>query len=370
MKENFFIVSKDCLIVNGYSRSIVYDLTRQDYHYIPNSLSKIVQNNIVDFNAELQKISDELKPVFIENIQILDELDLLIWDSEHENLTCFQNIDFIYDTPNKITNLIFEESPQNLLSQSLISQLNSIDCQHIEIRCFNKDSLSLIPDFFENTRVLSVDIVTDLKTLNESEIDNFLNSDPRIRKLILFQSEKYKHIHFEKTGADIVFIPKKYNKDNSDCGTICTSLFSIDVLLVTESLNCNTCLNKKMSIGLNGEVKNCPSMPDVYGNINSNSLSQIANNNDFKKFWKIKKDDIQVCKDCEFRHMCTDCRAYRDSENIYSHPLKCNYNPYIAKWSDEEGYRTLSECGIISNENGFSIDHDKIAIINNELWEE
>jgi len=54
-----------------------------------------------------------------------------------------------------------------------------------------------------------------------------------------------------------------------------------------------------------------------------------------KKYWNITKDQIDICKDCEFRHICTDCRAYiEDPKNIYSKPLKCGYNPYTNDWSD------------------------------------
>lgn len=78
-----------------------------------------------------------------------------------------------------------------------------------------------------------------------------------------------------------------------------------------------------------------------------------------------------VCKDCEFRSICSDCRIYTENNgNEYSKPINCTYNPYISKWSNEEGYRTLSECGVISNEHEFSIDHERIAAINKELWGE
>lgn len=370
MKENYFILSKDCIIVSGYIRSVIYDLTRRDYHFIPNSLSEIIKNKIVDVSIELENISDSLKTIFIENVNFLDELDLLVWDSEKENLECFQDISFSYDSPNKITNLIFEESPENRLTEKVLSQLNEIDCQHIEIRCFNVESLKAIPGFFYNSRILSIDIVTNSSTLSESEseVEDFLFSEPRIRKIIIFESNQLNHTNFRQTGADIISIPKLFQSDNSDCGTICNSHFSIDISLVSESMNCNTCLNKKMSIGVNGEVKNCPSMPDIYGNVKNDSLLEITQNEAFKKYWNIKKDEIQVCKDCEFRHMCSDCRAYRDSDNIYSHPSKCNYNPYIAKWSDETGYITLEDIGVSNDENGFSIDHEKLKLINAEIW--
>jgi len=40
-----------------------------------------------------------------------------------------------------------------------------------------------------------------------------------------------------------------------------------------------------------------------------------------------------VCKDCEFRYVCTDCRAYRaDAEDLYSKRARCSYDPYTATW--------------------------------------
>jgi hypothetical protein len=83
------------------------------------------------------------------------------------------------------------------------------------------------------------------------------------------------------------------------------------------------------------------------------------------------KDKTQVCCDCEFRNICNDTRRPKyQKRNLWFHETECNYNPYISKWEDEEGYRTLGECGVISNEHEFSIDHEKIAKINAELWPE
>ena len=64
------------------------------------------------------------------------------------------------------------------------------------------------------------------------------------------------------------------------------------------------------------------------------------------------KDAIKICQDCEFRHICTDCRAYLDNpKDLYSHPAKCTYNPYQAKWKNEEGYIPVTEMSLIDIEN-------------------
>ena len=98
-------------------------------------------------------------------------------------------------------------------------------------------------------------------------------------------------------------------------------------------------------------------------------LEAIINSNEFQNLWFSTKEITDICKSCEFRNMCFDNRTPKKRlDNTWYHNTECNYNPYIAKWAGEEGYKTLSECGIISNEDGFSIDEEKIAKINAELW--
>lgn len=76
-------------------------------------------------------------------------------------------------------------------------------------------------------------------------------------------------------------------------------------------------------------------MTESFGNINDTSLLEVLEKPGFKKLWDLSKDKIHVCKDCEFRYICTDCRAYvEDPDDILSKPLKCGYNPYTGEWSD------------------------------------
>ena len=76
-------------------------------------------------------------------------------------------------------------------------------------------------------------------------------------------------------------------------------------------------------------------MKENYGNIKDTTLREALGKPGFKKYWEIGKDRIIKCKDCEFRHVCTDCRAYLDDPgNIYSAPLKCGYDPSTCEWEE------------------------------------
>ena len=56
------------------------------------------------------------------------------------------------------------------------------------------------------------------------------------------------------------------------------------------------------------------------------------------KYQNLTKNNIQVCKDCGFRYIFTDCRAYTEQTHYteegldISKPLKCGYNPYTGEW--------------------------------------
>lgn len=108
------------------------------------------------------------------------------------------------------------------------------------------------------------------------------------------------------------------------CGIIKPEFFGINIEFFSEGNAFNTCLNRKISIDVEGNIKNCPSMKISYGNINEKQLIDISNLKKFKEIWNIKKDEIEICKNCEFRYICTDCRAFTKEDSLYSKPSKCD----------------------------------------------
>jgi SPASM domain peptide maturase of grasp-with-spasm system len=146
---------------------------------------------------------------------------------------------------------------------------------------------------------------------------------------------------FEKIDDQLhtIIIHTQQDFNQFHCGIIAKEYFTQNMFHITEAVKYNTCLHKKLSIDKNGNIKNCPFSEDIFGNILDDKFLETIELKSFQKLWKIKKDEIEVCKDCEFRYICTDCRIFlKKPENIFSQPLHCKYNPYIAKWEGEEGY--------------------------------
>lgn len=92
----------------------------------------------------------------------------------------------------------------------------------------------------------------------------------------------------------------------------------------------NTCWGGELAITSQGEVLPCIFARDqIIGNVHSQSLRDIIDG-PAQKYWKIKSDRTEKCKDCEYRYACMDCRALsiKSSRGLFSAPARCEYDPY------------------------------------------
>ena len=62
-------------------------------------------------------------------------------------------------------------------------------------------------------------------------------------------------------------------------------------------------------------------MTKSYGNVRQRQLKSAIQTAAFQQVWAITKDKIDKCRDCEFRYVCTDCRAFlEEPDNEFSKP--------------------------------------------------
>jgi SPASM domain peptide maturase of grasp-with-spasm system len=215
---------------------------------------------------------------------------------------------------------------------ALVKELNSLGTESIVFIIKTKIDLITLLKLFIGTNISSISIYSLQEFVNPENTIKKIN-DPRLKSLFLLESASSR-IEYTDTGKFVIYSTEKFDMIKG-CGHISSDFFSLDILTYTESLHHNSCLNRKISIDAEGNIKNCPSMKESFGNIRDTTLAEAIEKPGFKKYWDINKDKIHVCKDCEFRYICTDCRAYvEDPEDIFSKPLKCGYNPYTGEWSE------------------------------------
>jgi SPASM domain peptide maturase of grasp-with-spasm system len=336
--KKFYCLFNDCKIVKGKNRSLIIDLSNNKFFYIPNSLEFIVKKFIgSDYDTLIKNYDEKEQIIIIEYFNWLEEENFGFWATSKQEFNSFDITNDNFTRPFNIENCIIEYN-QKFDLNSIFDEIIKINIPFIEIRFYNKIGYNFLSDFLQNIKYSNIEgidlILTYDKNFKISDYKNLILNELRLNNIIITNYKTDKIIEYYRGLSKIQFVTKKI-ENNIHCGMIDSKYFTINKLLYSESQHHNTCLNRKISIDKDGNIKNCPSMAESFGNIKDTTLEEALNKPGFKKYWNINKDQIEVCKDCEFRHICTDCRAYiEDPENQYSKPLKCGYNPYTNEWEE------------------------------------
>lgn len=115
--------------------------------------------------------------------------------------------------------------------------------------------------------------------------------------------------------------------------------FSISREIYEKNKRGNSCWFGKASITSSGDVLPCIFARDmVVGNITNQTLSEIVSGNYMKQLWLLNHDKIYVCKNCEYRYLCGDCRplAYGSTGDLLAKNPRCTYDPYSGEWGEAE----------------------------------
>lgn len=98
----------------------------------------------------------------------------------------------------------------------------------------------------------------------------------------------------------------------------------------------NTCWNGKFAVCEDGNVIPCVFERNIsYGNVKENSIDEILSSDNLQKCWRCTMEQINYCKDCEFRFACKDCRPLAAScGNYMEKNPRCTYDVYNGEWNE------------------------------------
>lgn len=335
-----FKLIASCIHVKGAIRSSICDLQRGDVKLIPNDLYKI----LVTYEGKNLK---QIKQAYHHKYDTtIDEYFQFLLDNEFILFTTtpelFPKMSMDWYAPNEITHAILDiGKDSNYDIHKALKDLNKLHCKHIEMRFFRNVTLAaleVIVQFLDTLQssILSIDFTIPYSNGFDTEtMQDFLINFPRVSSFRMYGAAENTFIPPIDVKRGYIIYSKNILKSEKCCGVIDPGLFSINIKTFTESLQHNSCLHGKTAIDVDGNIKNCPSMQTSFGSIEKTSISEAIRDTSYKQNWNVTKDQIQVCRDCEFRHICTDCRAYIENpKNPYSKPLKCGYDPYTNTWED------------------------------------
>jgi len=329
----------NCILTKGIGRSLIADLQKNKYLFVPNDLYKLFSGGFLYLDQISLKIDTKNLAIFHDYVSLLLENEL-IFEVDESEVSLFPALPIDWDYPSIISNLIVDIGPMFNNIDLIRDMIESLNCLNIQFRFFREVELSELLSINDRFIKSNVQCIEFFFPFNQCISIETLRALPdkytRIRKIMVYNSGHSEVVRNYEQGLGSVVLFNQ-NIESKSCGIISPSYFSTNIETYTEGLNFNTCLNRKLSIDAEGNIKNCPSMAKSYGNISDPNLDieAIVDSEEFQKVWHISKDKIHVCKDCEFRHVCTDCRAYvEDPSDILSKPLKCGYNPYTCEWEE------------------------------------
>lgn len=325
-----------CIPVKGYTQSIIYDLQRQTYDFITNDLYEILS---LSGSTTIPKLKEEYGA---ENAEVLDEYFTFLEKNDYIFFSdlpsqMFPPIEEKFEIPSTISNASVELTRENKEAVlKTIAMLDECGCQSLSI-ILDKNEPSALKEalvYIDSTSIESVDLQLSYDSDLQNNLNTFFKDHTRVFNIYMFNAPESKKIESGYKYAELYLI--KENRENAGCGKVHPLYFRVNLPFFMESKSCNSCLNKKLHVDCNGAIKSCPYSKQVHGNISDSSLRDVLGSSSYTSFAGIRKDEIAVCKDCEYRYMCSDCRVYiEDTNNSYSKPSSCSYNPYTGEWSEE-----------------------------------
>lgn len=338
---------EDVRIVKGYNRSVLHDLTKGSFEFISNETFEILDNlqsyenfaTCINLNKEQ---ADEL--IRLDNLNVINH-----FVSEKH---IFPEIDKTNSLPNHFQAITFivNESNSKYIEQKIV--LLSLLTQNLFLifEEINLEFVEFLTEFLKDNQHLRIIFCGKRELLDE--LDSIVS-----KKKVFCE---YSEVDLADKTAYIESFPSLHN----------------NYLLFNENLNYNSGFFEKILVNKDGRIGINLFDDLILGNLQEletiEDFENLKTNSQYQELIKIKVEQIVVCQLCEFRYMCTDIKVPRRTK--FSTELffkeECRYNPFVSKWKHEEGYSSLSDCGVKVNETELIIDDAKIAEINCELWED
>lgn len=339
-----FRLFPSCKFVRGGAYSAVYDLERRQLYRFESGFAGLFELAASRGGiplAEVELLAPPARQKALEGIAYMRENEL-----GHEvdafSLAHVAELPEGWAAPQRIANAIVDVDARAHDWPALIAGLSELQCDMLQIRGFSTLlDLALLEEIMAAAARSSIASVEAIMAWSEAlEATDWRALFDRHRNLVQIQlhgAPEDKEINTgsaEALTVRLVRWRKAPIRGPGACGDIVEgSLQAPSVGLYSELRSFNGCLNRKLSIRADGEICNCPSMRSGFGK-DVSRLSAIVASPVFQRPWRLRKDDIDGCKGCEFRYVCTDCRAYLESDVSLAKPARCRYDPVTGTWSD------------------------------------
>ncbi|MDR2835976.1 MAG: hypothetical protein LBV69_07270, partial [Bacteroidales bacterium] len=282
-----------CSRVSGYSRGIIQDFNLSKYTFVPIWIISLFEKKnyitIKEFGENLKKYGEESQLDFYLNFLIENEI---VYKTNKD--IKFQENSLVFESPSIFTNSIIIYKDFNFEKlRNLISELEDFGCENVQIYFSEIENITVFSDIlsiFDDSIVQCIEIITNYSFIfyNLDEIIKLFSDNKRLFTLHLTKAPEDKKIFVDVFHIKyIIFSTENFNF--KQCGEVHPLFFKNNLPFFTESQQHNTCLNRKICIDVEGNIKNCPNMQENYGNIADTTLAEAIEKQGFKDYWYICK---------------------------------------------------------------------------------
>jgi len=271
------------------------------------------------------RVIDELAQLEVLSIQLIGGEPLLVE-------AFLQMVDYAVGKFKRIE--IFTNA--TLLTKSVIARLSEFDI-HVAVSVYSYDA---------NTH----DFVTRVdgsheKSLQAIELLKNHGVTYRVTNVLMACcdiGEKNTNLFTLSTKRDVVRMTGRGNIDllNSELvrkRLITEATFSepLNRKLVSRNTRGHNCFARSIYISSDLTVYPCVMERRIsHGNLKNGSLRNILRS----EIQGLSKNQIEACKDCEFRYACHDCRPDSFSKNLFAKPWYCTYDPSTGIFADVDDF--------------------------------
>lgn len=341
---------KDLHIVDGYNRSIIHDFTRNKYYLIPKEWSRIISvfEKKINLNDLHEYIKSTKKSYLKELLEFLQSNEM-IFDVDLNRIDDFPSLNLRYETPSNLDAISIDLSENNISN-------------FIKLLSDNK---------FDYTRTFRIFISNQISLTEIKAVFELLKSRPP-GMFTIYINEKYKKYSLEKHlknhGICILEYSKNTFNDLVNHYTTSFPIYKTKMSQVSEAQNYNSFFNKSIFITKSGEITVAfDSKSGIYclEDLISEriTIKELLKDRNFTILWNVKKDSIEICKDCELRYICIDSRTPQKNNDTWSYETSCSYNPYISLWDNESCFIPTRKMGTFNNQGQFILDKKMISSV-------
>lgn len=328
-----FILFQCCIPIKGINGGVIVDFQRKSIYKVSNQIIDILNEyknkNLLELFFDFRSDKHNLKKY----IRFFIDNELIIIT---ENPNAFPAIEPAYVKPYQLEIITIEVLELCYYSDSFFR--NTLDelgtkCLRLIIRKNINGNLEHILKCLEYSKIQSITLFLEYENGLDLIMKKIKKHNPRVSSIIFYNfkiKSKIKQnglIYYEPMPLEDVLYKGIQGANN----------FSLNINTYIESLKHNVGFNKTIFIDHFGNIKRHLLDEKKYGNIsNKKDIENALKEEAIIKFWNITKDITEICKDCEFRYICTDTRIPLkiDGKKIYSHSKTCNYDPFSGKWAN------------------------------------